>query len=174
MVCLKKEIYQPSDEEAPLRNQVSTRARYPRTNRGWTQSPPLPENIEILRTDQKSKYKNLVDDVRSWRPDRSFGFGKAFSGVRISILTFLIKQGSVDWSVHNGEANVCLDSVKLTRYADHLLPIFGSWIPCWRRFGNPAQTGPDNYWGDPHSTNCSFPLNSITLTLVSIYQSLLD
>ena len=24
MVCQKKEIYQPSDEEAPLRNQVST------------------------------------------------------------------------------------------------------------------------------------------------------
>ena len=39
MVCQKKEIYQPSDEEAPLVNQVSSRAKYPRTNRGWAQSP---------------------------------------------------------------------------------------------------------------------------------------
>ena len=52
MVCQKKEIYQPSDEEAPLVNQVSSRARFPRTNRGWAQSPCMPEKNEILGTDQ--------------------------------------------------------------------------------------------------------------------------
>ena len=52
MVCQKKEIYQPSDEEAPLRNQVSIRARYPRTNQGWAQSPCMREKIEIPGTDQ--------------------------------------------------------------------------------------------------------------------------
>ena len=52
MVFQKKEIYQPSDEEAPLRNQVSTRVRDPWTNRGWAQSPCMPEKIEIPGTDQ--------------------------------------------------------------------------------------------------------------------------
>ena len=69
MVCQKKEIYQPSDEETPLRNQVSTRTRYPRTNRGWAQS-----HKNWNSRNRPGKQVNLVDEVRSWRHERSFGF----------------------------------------------------------------------------------------------------
>ena len=67
MVRQKKEIYQPSDEEAPLRNQVSIRARYPRTNRGWAQGH---KNWDSRN--RPGKQLNLMDDVRSWRPENCF------------------------------------------------------------------------------------------------------